>query len=558
MVHRPECRCKMESRCKVEHEMSLAALRRSDPYISGIVDVTGQVALYIFSAKANEWEKTDIEGTLFVYTRSASPHHGFTIMNRLNMHNLVEPVNKDLEFQLHEPFLLYRNSSLSIYSIWFYDKHDCQRIAKLMAQVVQQETEMAKHRKSPINGCRSQSIDILEMLSKAKNEYEKGQGNDISASFSTVKNSPLVKADSLEMAEHGSSAPQEKAFQTIHKHLTVEELFGTSMAKDPPVLAYTNLEVGEPFLADLGEHNTILQPKTIQPVVVKAEPRSFNCSASDFSHPDCLPPSFISKGQVAPVDSQKVSTFPVCISPNLGSSSEVLSTSVSHGPSIAQVNRMSPLISQLVSDVVSATHGQPLIPPLVPIRSSSFSSSSHPSMDLLHKLKLTPQADSLQSQPNNKTAIAPKFSSTASQLATPESFKENSLKALSSGPLLIPSLQNAHEKREPEQFAQPLGVSKVVAAPQYAAHTGTEATSVLWSPSVFQQPPPKHTGQADRTGTPPLMHHSVDRTRPGPALSRAQLQETLLHLLKNDSSFLNTVHKAYLQVLTKSMDNVKL
>jgi hypothetical protein len=27
------------------------------------------------------------------------------------MHNLVEPVNKDLEFQLHEPFLLYRNAS---------------------------------------------------------------------------------------------------------------------------------------------------------------------------------------------------------------------------------------------------------------------------------------------------------------------------------------------------------------------------------------------------------------------------------------------------------------
>lgn len=43
--------------------------------------------------------------------RSASPYHGFTIVNRLNMHNLVEPVNKDLEFQLHEPFLLYRNAS---------------------------------------------------------------------------------------------------------------------------------------------------------------------------------------------------------------------------------------------------------------------------------------------------------------------------------------------------------------------------------------------------------------------------------------------------------------
>ncbi|XP_018410755.1 PREDICTED: mRNA-decapping enzyme 1A [Nanorana parkeri] len=542
----------MESRSKVEHEMSLAALRRSDPYIRGIVDVTGQVALYSFSAKANEWEKTDIEGTLFVYTRSASPQHGFTIMNRLNMHNLVEPVNKDLEFQLHEPFLLYRNSSLSIYSIWFYDKNDCQRIAKLMTQVVQQETARATNRKSPVNGCRSQPIDILEMLSKAKNEYEKGQGNDQSSDFSAVKNSPLVKADSLEITEHGSSGPQEKAFQTVQKHLTVEELFGTSLTKDPPVIAYTNFEVCDPFLPDLGEHNTILQPKTIQPVVVKAESRSFNCSASDFSHPNCLPPSLISQG---PVDSQNVGTFPASISPSLGSSSEVLGTSVSHGPSIAHLSRMSPLMSQSVSDVVSAPHGQPLIPPLVPIRSSSFSSSTHPSMDLLQKLKLTPQTDSLQSQPISKATIAPKFSSTGSQLATPESFKESSLKSVSSGPLLT-SLQNAHEKREPESFAQPLGVSKVVAASQYAAHTSNEA--VLWSPSVFQQPPPKYTGQADRTATPPLIHHSTDRARPCPALSRTQLQETLLHLLKNDSSFLNTVHEAYLQVLTKSMENVKL
>uniref|UniRef100_A0A3B3Z9K3 5'-(N(7)-methylguanosine 5'-triphospho)-[mRNA] hydrolase n=1 Tax=Periophthalmus magnuspinnatus TaxID=409849 RepID=A0A3B3Z9K3_9GOBI len=91
------------------HLMSLAALQRQDPYINKLLDVTGQVALYNFNAKANEWEKTEIEGTLFVYSRSASPHHGFTIMNRLSTENLVEPINKDLEFQLQDPFLLYRN-----------------------------------------------------------------------------------------------------------------------------------------------------------------------------------------------------------------------------------------------------------------------------------------------------------------------------------------------------------------------------------------------------------------------------------------------------------------
>ncbi|KAG7247128.1 hypothetical protein CRUP_024433, partial [Coryphaenoides rupestris] len=42
---------------------------------------------------------------------SASPRHGFTIMNRLSTENLVEPINKDLEFQLQDPFLLYRNAN---------------------------------------------------------------------------------------------------------------------------------------------------------------------------------------------------------------------------------------------------------------------------------------------------------------------------------------------------------------------------------------------------------------------------------------------------------------
>lgn len=45
-----------------------------------------------------------------VIFRSASPKHGFTIMNRLNMENRTEPITKDLDFQLQDPFLLYRNA----------------------------------------------------------------------------------------------------------------------------------------------------------------------------------------------------------------------------------------------------------------------------------------------------------------------------------------------------------------------------------------------------------------------------------------------------------------
>ncbi|XP_075039325.1 mRNA-decapping enzyme 1A isoform X2 [Mixophyes fleayi] len=528
----------MESRGKVGHEMSLAALRQNDPYINDIVDVTGQVALYSFSAKANEWEKTEIEGTLFVYTRSASPQHGFTIMNRLNMHNLVEPINKDLEFQLHEPFLLYRNASLSIYSIWFYDENDCQRIAKLMTQVVQQESERMKNRKqSPIimNGCLTRPIDILEMLSKAKNEYEKGQGND--SAPSAMKNSHLVKTESSETTErNSSSAPQDKSFGTIQKHLTVEELFGTSVPKEQPATTCPNPAVTESFLPDVGEHNVFLQSN---PVVVKAEPRSFNCSASDFSHPACLAPTLMSHGPVPQVDSQKVTPFPVRISPSLCSSSEVLSASMPHNSSLMHIRQVSPHMSQSVSDAGSTPQNQPLLPPLAPIRSSSFSSTSHPNVDLLQKLKLNPQVNALQTQTISKTTIAPKFSSTASQLVTPESFKDNSLKTLPSGTLVMAPLQ----------------------ASQFGVPTTTDAASVLWSPNVFQQAAPKHTSQDDVAGPPPVMSRVVDLTRSGTtglALSRSQLQETLEHLIKNDSSFLSTVHDAYLQVVSKGMGNVKL
>lgn len=54
---------------------------------------------------------------LFLF-RSASPRHGFTIMNRLSMENRTEPITKDLDFQLQDPFLLYRNARCKYVTCW--------------------------------------------------------------------------------------------------------------------------------------------------------------------------------------------------------------------------------------------------------------------------------------------------------------------------------------------------------------------------------------------------------------------------------------------------------
>ncbi|KAM4654645.1 mRNA-decapping enzyme 1A isoform 1-T1 [Amazona ochrocephala] len=587
----------MESVSRAGQQISLAALQQHDPYITSIADVTGQVALYSFSPKANEWEKTNIEGTLFVYKRSASPYHGFTIVNRLNMHNLVEPVNKDLEFQLHEPFLLYRNANLSIYSIWFYDKNDCHRIAKLMAKVVQQEAQrsqqVSQDRKSPTrtNGCnRNKPIDILEMLSKAKDEYERNQNNDLSIVLSSgmQQNANPPKPESTEPSEQKTSMQVQE--QPRQKHLTLEELFGTSVSKDQPVALYPNTERMEKLQTDASareQHNLFLpfsfdQSTAIQQSLGKSESPSIKTSASPLNQQERLTPMLIPPASVSQPDIKNVSSYSVRLSPVLNSASTVEAAPAQMLPglkenSIMQVmqqaaKQISPLVNQPPSEVnrgpqnLMAGQSQ-LTAPLMSANTGTVSNTSHTSVDLLQKLRLTPQHDQVQQQSLAKTSLMPNISASVgtmtslAQLATPESFKESHSKPSTLNNKINSPLQPVEQSKESEVFPQPKTLSKAsqVAPPQFVTATTTVTPSILLSPSVFQQSATKPTEVENKASSSPLTVGTTDiQTIPPTVLSRSQLQEALIHLIKNDSRFLSTIHEVYLQVLTKNMDNIKL
>ncbi|ERE91847.1 mRNA-decapping enzyme 1A isoform X2 [Cricetulus griseus] len=544
----------MESLSRAGQEMSLAALKQHDPYITSIADLTGQVALYTFCPKANQWEKTDIEGTLFVYRRSASPYHGFTIVNRLNMHNLVEPVNKDLEFQLHEPFLLYRNASLSIYSIWFYDKNDCHRIAKLMADVVEEETrrsqQAAREKQSPsqANGCSDQRpIDILEMLSRAKDEYER-------------------------------SAP------SGHKHLTVEELFGTSLPKEQPAVVGLESEDAEKLPGDASQK----EPSSFLPFPFEQSggaPQSESLGVRSVAHhtvqPEVTAPVLITPASIAQSGEKHAPSYTIPLSPVLSPTlpAEGPATQVPHLPRNSTMmqavkttpRQKSPLLNQPVPELSHSSLIASQSPFRAPVSLSSTAGSSLPSVDLLQKLRLTPQHDQIQAQPLGKGAMAPNFSSAAGQLATPESFieppsKTATARAASSASLsnmvLAPTLQSMQQNQDPEVFAQPkvLPSAVPIAGPPLVTATTTAVSSILLSPSVFQQTVPRSTDLERKTSSPsPLTVGTPENQRkPSIILSKSQLQDTLIHLIKNDSNFLSTLHEVYLQVLTKNKDNHNL
>uniref|UniRef100_A0A1B6CJ42 mRNA-decapping enzyme C-terminal domain-containing protein n=1 Tax=Clastoptera arizonana TaxID=38151 RepID=A0A1B6CJ42_9HEMI len=156
-----------------DSRMNVAALKRVDPYVKTILETAAHVALYTFNASDNEWEKTEIEGALFVCSRTGEPFNNILIMNRLNMKNLIEPITLGLELQVQNPFLLYRNTQGKIFGIWFYDKEECVKIASTLTKLVKDTSEckgvgtcMKEKSVKNVNG-----IDIFGMLTKAQEEY---------------------------------------------------------------------------------------------------------------------------------------------------------------------------------------------------------------------------------------------------------------------------------------------------------------------------------------------------------------------------------------------------
>lgn len=153
-----------------KNRMNLAAIKRVDPYAKDIVDSTAHVAFYTFNSDENEWEKTDVEGAFFIYSRNAEPFNSIFINNRLNTTSFVEPITGQLEIQSQAPFLLYRNERSRIRGFWFYNSSECDRIGDLVCNLIQECIVKQKTSGSAAN----QSVNIFNMLSKAQQDFQSG------------------------------------------------------------------------------------------------------------------------------------------------------------------------------------------------------------------------------------------------------------------------------------------------------------------------------------------------------------------------------------------------
>ncbi|XP_042174059.1 LOW QUALITY PROTEIN: mRNA-decapping enzyme 1B [Oncorhynchus tshawytscha] len=656
-------------------DISLAALQRQDPYINNIVDVASQVALYTFNNRSNEWEKTDVEGTLFVYTRLASPRHGFTIMNRLSMENLTEPITKDLDFQLQDPFLLYRNARLAIYGIWFYDKADCQRIAELMKYLTKQEQALAQRGQQGQGGLvspqaleaagdpgKGQGVDILQMLTKARNEYDKGgqpEPKEIGGCSVLNTNPSLIKPIPVKpMERYPQPGLQERPVQDGRgepRPLSLATLFGVqqpraelvspmagsggpgsqpqgkpggvrpavarSLSYDDPVQAQLHLQAQEgglfsgssppqhcpafqKLMKDAASSASSSQPQKqlqrggpmeqLQPVSESPENRLHE------NGPLCPPPSDPGQTRPHPETVPEPAHFHhpfndhLCSLLSSSSSSHpwspVCPSSASPGgcfglpwfstpspPSspgpvvVLQPHQAPPDAGPHVALTPSQSQpphqpqpGHPQSQPCHPFHPFQNPQplylqplSGHPQPgqltgvvsphELLQRLQLVQQEQSLVPEPTRPSSnLAPRFHEPAPLApSAPPAMGQHGQQSAHSTARSLDSLADKNSAGNTAQKFQVISPQRIPA---------TVAPTLLLSPSVFSQAKRPQAKASGDTHCPPGPHppsallapQAPDDPQPR-GLSKSQLQATLLHLIQNDSSFLDTIYESYAQ-----------
>ncbi|XP_064812894.1 mRNA-decapping enzyme 1A-like isoform X2 [Oncorhynchus masou masou] len=397
--------------------------------------------------------------------------------------------------------------TVGIYSIWFYDKKDCQRIAQLMVKIVKQEA-LQGHRCSPeradvpgrTNGC---SIDILELLSKAKDEFHRTQVEETEMSVTAEQR---VNTETLKSAgdttEHAHSASQpEQSSHSGQRQITVEELFGSSLPKEASLLPAIPTRSSTDPAATAGlQAQSYAPPIPFQPLLT---PRLTADPGGNNRH---LTPGLISLMEARGSPGPGYALYPV----------------FPGGPSGDPQHSVSPLL-------VTPSGVEACGPPPGPLSAYLGKEPSYlkPSPSDLHKPALTP-------------SVLP------SLLATPQSFREPITKPAALGSMPTGRVQ-----------AVPMKAGLVVPG------AGTSLTgakhSILLSPSAFQHSVAK-TMELQRKAAPhsppPAATGVVEL--PQPSYNRIQLQDALIHLIKNDPVFLSAIHEAYLHSLSKDLSHVKL
>ncbi|KAI4253044.1 MAG: hypothetical protein LQ352_003936 [Teloschistes flavicans] len=112
---------------KSNPELNLSVLRRHLPSITSILSVAHYAVVYAFSPSAQNWEKSGIEGTLFVCQQSSAAgleRFSVVVLNRKGLNDFICPLSGEIDFE--NGYIILRSTDGSneygIWGLWVFEE----------------------------------------------------------------------------------------------------------------------------------------------------------------------------------------------------------------------------------------------------------------------------------------------------------------------------------------------------------------------------------------------------------------------------------------------------
>lgn len=206
-------------------DINLRTLKRMDSSVKDILGSASQVAAYEYSN--NTWKRLDIEGSLFLVSRSSAPFYSIIINNRLSTDNLVEAITPDYEFRLDiqtgSAYLMIHNSALNkISCIWFYEADELlavhKKIESILATIKAQQS--GKKTKTAANEPVENVLAKLGIVtaSKLDKNSSNNAGPPANLSFTNANGQDVNSSGNLLEALFANSAQKQSKFCSVYKN----------------------------------------------------------------------------------------------------------------------------------------------------------------------------------------------------------------------------------------------------------------------------------------------------------------------------------------------------
>jgi hypothetical protein len=122
-------------------ELNLSVLRRYNPAIRTILSIAANAVIYLFTPATQTWEKSNVEGTLFVCEQDSDsstgePGYCVVVLNRRGLDNLILDLAQTQHVEVTSELLIMtfqetgaEAEDKKTMGVWFFDdKHDTREV----------------------------------------------------------------------------------------------------------------------------------------------------------------------------------------------------------------------------------------------------------------------------------------------------------------------------------------------------------------------------------------------------------------------------------------------